>query len=149
MSQPNEIIQLNIGGTYFSTTYETLTSIEENSLFSDMFKTKSVPIIKDADNKVFLDRDGTLFKHILGYLRNKNLTLSENFGDLKLLKDEAEYYKLPKLLKIIENDYSAKATQSLNALALVNKRPSYNNILSPTNLKSSSGCIVVGYRGLY
>ena len=62
-------------------------------------------IIKDGDNSVFIDRDGTHFRHILNYLRGNIESLSDlpsNENTLKELAKEADYYQLLGLKGIIE-----------------------------------------------
>lgn len=61
------IINLNVGGYFFSTRLSTLRKYEESMLaamFSERYKV-------DKDGNYFLDMDGTRFKHILNYLRNE------------------------------------------------------------------------------
>ena len=49
---------------------------------------------RDSKNRVFIDRDGVLFRYILDYLRNKKLSLPENFSERDRLQNEADYYRL-------------------------------------------------------
>lgn len=69
-------IKLNIGGTYFETTRDTLSRSEYfNSLF-DRWDTST-------GNPYFIDRSGELFEHILGYLRNPEYPYPpEHYGEL-------------------------------------------------------------------
>ncbi|XP_017492955.1 PREDICTED: BTB/POZ domain-containing protein KCTD12-like, partial [Rhagoletis zephyria] len=68
-----------------------------------------------------IDRDGSLFRHVLNYLRNKSLILPENFAEWEQLRLEAEYYGLEAM-----------------ASALKCQAPS-----------ASPGYITVGYRGSF
>lgn len=61
---------------------------------------------RGRSGRVFIDRDGTPFRHVLNYLRQggrlelESLNLSR--ADLALLKGEVEFYQLTSLLEAIE-----------------------------------------------
>lgn len=64
-------VKLNIGGTVFMTTLETLTREKDNffsAMFSEQFNTQP-----DEDGEHFIDRNPTMFPYILDYLRNSTL----------------------------------------------------------------------------
>jgi len=61
-------ILLDVGGHFFSTTIETLTSIPD-SVLGRMFSGR-FPIKFTEDGRVFVDRDGTHFRHILNFFEN-------------------------------------------------------------------------------
>jgi hypothetical protein len=61
-------ILLDVGGCHFSTTIETLTTIPD-SVLGRMFSGR-FPIQFSKDGRVFIDRDGTHFRHILNFLRD-------------------------------------------------------------------------------
>ena len=101
-SKQHEKIILNIGGNKFTTSRETLCK-DKNSMLCSMFCGRH-NIIKDSDNSVFIDRDGTHFRHILNYLRGNIENLSDlpsNENTLKELAKEADYYQLLGLKGII------------------------------------------------
>ena len=87
-----EIVELNIGGTLFSTTKNILTNtIDINyfySVFSEHWETKL-----DKDNRIFIDRNGELFRPILDYLRTGVLYISESIPR-HLVFHEAEFYNI-------------------------------------------------------
>ena len=60
-------IKLNIGGEFFTTSIETVTS-EEDSMLAAMFSGR-FELVSGADGSFFIDRDGTHFRHILNYHR--------------------------------------------------------------------------------
>lgn len=62
-----KIIDLNVGGTYYSTTLDTLRS-DPDSMLCAMFSGR-VGVLRDKDQRYFIDRDGGLFKHVLSFLR--------------------------------------------------------------------------------
>lgn len=83
-NQMSEKIYLNVGGTRFETTYDTLSkSGYFNSLIRFEGKIKS-----SMDDPYFIDRDGHIFKHVLSLCRNPNYKYPEKY------KDELEYYQI-------------------------------------------------------
>ena len=129
----SKIIELNIGGTVYFTTSNTLSS-EKNSFFETLLtKVNGTDqddgtILKDSNNRIFIDRDGKLFSYILDYLRNKlSFVPPEHLNEINRLRIEAEYYKLDNMVKLLNEKQ-----------------------ISPLNhntFKKSFGCIVVAYRG--
>jgi len=61
----------DVGGVFFTTTLSTLNS-EPDSMLSAMFSGR-YPIEMDEDMRIFIDRDGRYFQHILNWLRNKKV----------------------------------------------------------------------------
>jgi len=62
------IITLNVGGKLFTSTYDTLTQ-HGGSKIASMVAGREV-VMKDTEGNVFIDRDGSLFKFVLEYLRD-------------------------------------------------------------------------------
>jgi len=90
-----DIINLNVGGTKFSTSRQTLTQIQD-TFFTGLLSGR-IHTFKDDDGAIFIDRDPLLFRHILNYLRNRSLSFEE--VNLKDLRSEAEYYGIAPLVK--------------------------------------------------
>jgi len=87
-------VLLDIGGLYFSTTIETLTGVPD-SLLGRMFSGRT-PLKFTNDNRIFIDRDGTHFRHILNYLRSPDswkFPLKDK-NSLDELRTEARFYAL-------------------------------------------------------
>jgi hypothetical protein len=63
----NDTVLLDVGGQKFKTTVSTLTKYRE-TFFASLFSGK-YEIIKQSDDSVFVDRDGTHFRRILNFLR--------------------------------------------------------------------------------
>lgn len=145
--QDSTITELNVGGVYYTTTIQTL-CFESNSLFSKLFESRTQAT--DTKNKVFIDRDGLLFRYILDYLRNKQLILPENFSEKRRLKCEAEYYKLSNLIKLLEDSDSSIASTMSSSLSLSSK-PERLICSAPVagRRRINNGCIIVGYRGTF
>lgn len=97
------IVELNVGGVFYSTSLSTLTK-EPDSLLGQIFTGKDkAKVIRDSKGKYFIDRDGVLFRYILDYLRNQKLVLPENFHERERLKSEAEHYKVSGMVKCINS----------------------------------------------
>ncbi|KAF5783905.1 putative chromatin remodeling & transcription regulator BTB-POZ family [Helianthus annuus] len=91
----SSIVRLNIGGSMFCTTVDTLTNREPHSMLAAMFSGRHT-VHKDSDTGyVFVDRDGMHFRHILNWLRDGVVPVSD-LSDLECseLLREAEYYQL-------------------------------------------------------
>ena len=96
-----EQVELNVGGKLYNTTITTLTRLP-NNLIEKMF-TGQIPITKDVNGRYFIDRDGDIFAHILDFLRTKSLTLQDNFNDMDSLMQEAEFYQISDLKRLIQS----------------------------------------------
>jgi len=86
-------VRLDVGGQHYSTTIETLTAVPDSVLgrmFSGRFP------IELVEGRVFIDRDGTHFRHILNFLRDP-VNWKFNHKDKQILDEmrtEARYYGL-------------------------------------------------------
>ncbi|XP_064637496.1 BTB/POZ domain-containing protein KCTD16-like [Lineus longissimus] len=135
------IIELNVGGVFYTTSISTLTK-EDDSLLGSMFSGKGkMTLVKDNKGKYFIDRDGVLFRYVLDYLRNQKLVLPENFHEKDRLKSEAEFYKLPNMVKCVQ---SANIIHTHHSHI---KAPVPNSV-SPEPDKPN-GVITLGYRGTF
>uniref|UniRef100_A0A7I5E6L4 BTB domain-containing protein n=1 Tax=Haemonchus contortus TaxID=6289 RepID=A0A7I5E6L4_HAECO len=87
-------VVLNVGGTKFSTTEATLRSRPsgEDYLFNTLDYSKG---------EVFIDRDPTLFKYILNYLRDGRVMFADDPLTAALLFQEAKFYGLGHLVEQI------------------------------------------------
>ncbi|KAG8443756.1 hypothetical protein GDO86_009075 [Hymenochirus boettgeri] len=90
-----DIIQLNVGGTRFSTSRQTLTWIPD-SFFSSLLSGR-ISTLRDETGAIFIDRDPTAFAPILNFLRTKELDLRG--VSLNVLRHEAEFYGITPLVK--------------------------------------------------
>ncbi len=63
----------------------------------------SMPTTVDDDGRFFIDRDGSLFAHILNFLRSSQLALPEGFSNLDGLAVEADFYQIEPLIQAINN----------------------------------------------
>ncbi|XP_029980713.1 BTB/POZ domain-containing protein KCTD3 [Sphaeramia orbicularis] len=90
-----EIIQLNVGGTRFSTSRQTLMWIPD-SFFSSLLSGR-ISTLRDETGAIFIDRDPTAFAPILNFLRTKELDLRG--VNISILRHEAEFYGITPLVR--------------------------------------------------
>lgn len=117
-----DIIELNVGGVYYTTAHVTLIH-DEDSMLAAVF-TGRQPATKDAKGRYFFDRDGVLFRYILDFLRDREIILPEGFREKDRLLKEAAYFNLQSMIEAI-------------------------TFVNGSNEKRSPGCITVGYRGSF
>lgn len=67
----SDIVQLNVGGTRYSTTRQTLEAMGDNLL--SRLLTTQVGVTRDSVGAFFIDRNGRLFEHVLDFLRTGRL----------------------------------------------------------------------------
>jgi hypothetical protein len=92
--EADDVLSLNVGGTYISTLRRTLTQVEGSMLSSKFSGRWDDSIEKDAEGRFFLDQDMELFRPLVNYLRavaSQTLTTappaSPEFANAKLQKD--------------------------------------------------------------
>ena len=100
------VIELNVGGVYYSTTPATLTRYKDSRLpelltspndvtGSGSDGTSSALVVgKDANGQRFVDRDGEMFRYVLDYARTGSVILPDGFTHRRRLLVEAEFFRL-------------------------------------------------------
>ena len=97
-SDASDIIELNVGGSFFTTTRSTLTKVSGSTL-KDMFSGEK-ELMKDKEGRVFLDRDPEIFRLVLLYLRN-NLQIPPLSAEIRSMFDsELSFFDLGEKQKI-------------------------------------------------
>jgi hypothetical protein len=100
----SEVVSLNVGGTKFDTTRDTLTKVP-GSFFETLLSGRWIPSL-DKDGCIFIDREGAVFGYILNYLRDyPRVTLNPyaiSAEHVQLLSEDAKFYQLPTLTKVLE-----------------------------------------------
>ncbi|KAI5647024.1 BTB/POZ domain-containing protein [Phthorimaea operculella] len=98
----NAPVHIDVGGTIYTSSLETLTAYPDSRL-GKMFN-GTIPIVLDTlKQHYFIDRDGEMFRHILNFLRNKRLILPSDFPYLNLLLQEAQYFELDTMVFALTN----------------------------------------------
>ncbi|CAF1466125.1 unnamed protein product [Rotaria magnacalcarata] len=99
----DDIVTFNVGGHIYSTTCLTINDIVDSQSLLSLIISNRTTTPLDKNGHYFIDRDGTYFRYILNYFRDKKLLLPENFTELKQLCSEAKYYQIDRLVNEIEN----------------------------------------------
>lgn len=108
-------VKLNVGGTRFTTSVQTLTSVP-NTFFTSMFSGRfDLTLNADDDGAHFIDRDGWRFRHILGYLRDPTgfeLNADMTTAQRRELLEEAEFFCVAPLVtslrqSLVRSDFEA------------------------------------------
>ncbi|XP_064543047.1 BTB/POZ domain-containing protein Tiwaz isoform X1 [Drosophila montana] len=95
-------VHIDVGGTIYTSSLETLTKYPESKL-AKLFNGQ-IPIVLDSlKQHYFIDRDGGMFRHILNFMRNSRLLIADDFPDLELLLEEARYYEVEPMVKQLES----------------------------------------------
>jgi hypothetical protein len=154
-----DIVELNVGGVTYATTLGTLQQAEPESPLAiiSTLNTAEIRTIfgRDSKNRIFIDRDGILFRYILDYLRNQKLSLPENFSERDRLRIEADYYRLVNMSKALAeirpNNNSNEKYLNENTIIATTNYPitTTASINSNPGPRSNSGYIVIGYRGTF
>ncbi|CAJ0574109.1 unnamed protein product, partial [Mesorhabditis spiculigera] len=92
-------VVLDVGGTEFVTTVETLTSIPE-TYFEALFNRWSDG--EPSSSSIFLDRDPTHFRHILNFYRNRVVPVGLSAQEKQELSAEAAFYNIQELTSALE-----------------------------------------------
>ena len=92
-------VELDVGGRRFATSLTTLCSAP--GMLEAMFSGRTAEPHRESDGSYFIDRDGTLFEHILAFLRNGERWRPPAGVDTVALANEAEYFALLGMVEIL------------------------------------------------
>ena len=131
-----KIVNLNVGGSRYTTTLSTLTKYPD-SMLGAMFSGRHA-LVQQDDGSYFIDVDGEPFRYILSYLRDREhgiYTLSLlGAGDLGHVRYLSKYFQL----------------QELETLALVHENQKKGQVaqnLYPSNIQEGP-CTYDSWRGI-
>jgi hypothetical protein len=113
MAPAASIVRLNVGGTEYDTTLETLTSQSPGSFLHVLFSGDWAQQL-DAAGRVFIDRDGARFRHVLNFLRSGIVHVAAG-GEAFCyeLIEEAEFFSLPELASALHQALEVLKEQRL------------------------------------
>ncbi|KAJ8344643.1 hypothetical protein SKAU_G00288360, partial [Synaphobranchus kaupii] len=94
-------VRLNVGGTYFLTTRQTLCREPKSFLYRLCQADPDLDSDKDETGAYLIDRDPTYFGPVLNYLRHGKLVLNKDLIEEGVL-EEAEFYNITSLIKMIK-----------------------------------------------
>ncbi|KAM6898284.1 BTB/POZ domain-containing protein KCTD5 isoform 1-T1 [Lycodopsis pacificus] len=107
-------VRLNVGGTVFLTTRQTLLK-EQTSFLYRLCQQQDLHSDTDDSGAYVIDRDPTYFGPILNYLRHGKLVYNKELAEEGVL-EEAEFYNIAPLIKLIKErivERDSKATQQV------------------------------------
>ncbi|XP_028670970.1 BTB/POZ domain-containing protein KCTD5 isoform X1 [Erpetoichthys calabaricus] len=93
-------VRLNVGGTVFLTTRQTLCK-EQTSFLYRLCQQQDLQSDTDETGAYVIDRDPTYFGPILNYLRHGKLVFNKKLAEEGVL-EEAEFYNITPLIKLIK-----------------------------------------------
>ncbi|XP_074864671.1 BTB/POZ domain-containing protein KCTD17 isoform X3 [Carettochelys insculpta] len=99
-------VRLNVGGTVFLTTRQTLCR-EQKSFLCRLCQGEELQSDRDETGAYLIDRDPTYFGPILNFLRHGKLVLNKDMAEEGVL-EEAEFYNIGPLIRIIKDRLEEK-----------------------------------------
>ncbi|XP_039581465.1 BTB/POZ domain-containing protein KCTD17 isoform X6 [Passer montanus] len=99
-------VRLNVGGTVFLTTRQTLCR-EQKSFLCRLCQGEELQSDRDETGAYLIDRDPTYFGPILNFLRHGKLVLDKDMAEEGIL-EEAEFYNIGPLIRIIKDRMEEK-----------------------------------------
>ncbi|NXT23702.1 KCD17 protein, partial [Syrrhaptes paradoxus] len=99
-------VRLNVGGTVFLTTKQTLCR-EQKSFLCHLCQGEELQSDRDETGAYLIDRDPTYFGPILNFLRHGKLVLDKDMAEEGVL-EEAEFYNIGPLIRIIKDRLEEK-----------------------------------------
>lgn len=121
-------VTLNVGGHLYTTSLSTLQRYPD-SMLGAMFR-GDFPTTRDSQGNYFIDRDGTLFRYILNFLRTSELTLPMDFTETDLLRKEADFYQIEPLIQCLNDPkplYPPDIFEEVVELSSTRKLSKYSN----------------------
>ncbi len=97
----DDIVTLNVGGHIYTTSLSTLTKDRE-SMLGAMFSGEMSASHKDKQGNYVIDRDGKLFRYVLNFLRSSKLLVPDDFKELDMLGEEAEFYQIKDMVDAVK-----------------------------------------------
>ncbi|XP_073464599.1 BTB/POZ domain-containing protein KCTD8 isoform X2 [Aquarana catesbeiana] len=151
MSYPfPEVVELNVGGQVYVTKHSTLTSVSDSTLHSMFSRNNVQELPRDNRARFFIDRDGFLFRYVLDFLRDRQLSLPDHFPEKERLLREAEYFQLHDLVKLLTPKVTKQS--SLNdegCQSDLEETSQSSDLIRTAAVDKKSGFITIGYRGSY
>ncbi|XP_030064177.1 BTB/POZ domain-containing protein KCTD2 [Microcaecilia unicolor] len=94
-------VRLNVGGTCFITTKQTLCREPKSFLYRLCQEDPDLDSDKDETGAYLIDRDPTFFGPILNYLRHGKLIINKELAEEGVL-EEAEFYNIASLVRLVK-----------------------------------------------
>eukprot|EP00475_Leptophrys_vorax_P000931 TRINITY_DN1048_c0_g1_i2.p1 TRINITY_DN1048_c0_g1~~TRINITY_DN1048_c0_g1_i2.p1 ORF type:complete len:272 (+),score=50.03 TRINITY_DN1048_c0_g1_i2:731-1546(+) len=92
--EADDVIELNVSGRLFSVQRSTLTSNDSLSYFTGLLSGR-IPVVKDAHDRIFLNRPACAFAVILAFLQTGKWYLPGSPALRRMVMDECDFYGIP------------------------------------------------------
>eukprot|EP00271_Cylindrocystis_brebissonii_P007228 TRINITY_DN20520_c2_g1_i1.p1 TRINITY_DN20520_c2_g1~~TRINITY_DN20520_c2_g1_i1.p1 ORF type:complete len:310 (+),score=64.54 TRINITY_DN20520_c2_g1_i1:348-1277(+) len=115
------MVHLNVGGMLFTTMRDTLTQRDNESMLAAMFSGRHHVHVDSKSGTIFIDRDGTHFRHILNWLRDGAIPPTDSPAVCIELLREAEYYQLKGLASALASAIERRDMREDDAPELTRK----------------------------
>ena len=119
-------VHLNVGGSLYDTTLGTLCS--QPSLLADLLGRPDADLPRDSAGRIFLDRDGSIFRLVLSWLRTGVLPAQRNELLQRELLAEARWLQMDSLVSALEAELG-----TLEPRGLLLKRLSRQAVIDTTH----------------
>ncbi|XP_055312041.1 BTB/POZ domain-containing protein Tiwaz [Sitodiplosis mosellana] len=127
-------VHIDVGGTIYTSSLETLTKYPDSRL-AKLFN-GTIPIVLDSlKQHYFIDRDGGMFRHILNFMRNSKLLIPDDFSDIDLLLEEARYFEIGPMVKQLEQSKKDRVIRNGNTTAQ-NALGTSTSPMNPSRMKN-------------
>ncbi|XP_078088227.1 putative potassium channel regulatory protein [Mustelus asterias] len=138
-----EVVILNVGGMKFTTFTATLKRYQDSKLARVL--EGGDPDFRVVNGQLFVDRDGGLFRYVLDFLRTRQITLPPEFSDYDRLIREADFYNLPSLVDLLNQDRLEQRLEILEVRFSLLETYSFFRIFCSCNntIESLAGRIIV------
>ena len=140
------VVKLNVGGVEYTTTRSTLLAYPDSLLSSLVLNADAASALNEkVCSRLLIDRDGSLFRFVLNFLRDKRLHLPDTFAEYAQLRQEAEFYRLASMAALVDaRQRLVVANRNLGPSAKSPPRSIYFTIVSKLHqgtLTSFIGCL--------
>ncbi|XP_041481900.1 BTB/POZ domain-containing protein KCTD6-like [Lytechinus variegatus] len=107
-------VGLNVGGRIFKTSRTTLLA-DPDSFFSALLD-GDIPSARDDQGNILIDQDGEIFRHVLNFMRYRELVLPEGFKEYGALKRQADFFQLESLKSSIERPMQVDGSEAVGLM---------------------------------
>ncbi|XP_063966710.1 BTB/POZ domain-containing protein KCTD6-like [Lytechinus pictus] len=112
-------VGLNVGGKIFKTFRTTLLA-DPDSFFYGLLD-GDIPSAIDDQGNHFIDQDGEVFRHVLNFMRYRELVLPEGFKEYGVLKRQADFFQLESMKSSIERPMQDDRSEAVGLVCLDGK----------------------------
>uniref|UniRef100_A0A3B3D778 Potassium channel tetramerization domain containing 1 n=1 Tax=Oryzias melastigma TaxID=30732 RepID=A0A3B3D778_ORYME len=102
LTKSNAPVHIDVGGHMYTSSLATLTRYPDSRI-ARLFNGTEPVVLDSLKQHYFIDRDGSMFRYILNFLRTSKLLVPEDFREYCLLYEESVFFQLAPLQKELEH----------------------------------------------